>query len=166
MWDSDRRRRCRRRQLFRDADGSQEALRDYQDVLGLKKKKKKIPLSRRPGEALGRIRSVGQSVKGRGGRSPGDSERLSYLLFFCDDHLSSLWCCGSVACVRPHERVTGGRGQGSKSFCDKVFTCWWLNLIRLSSFTLCSRRLQLNFCFFYFHSEKVMYQFVATSFKK
>lgn len=47
-----------------------------------KKKKKKIPLSRRPGEALGRIRSVGQSVKGRGCRSPGDSERPSYLFIF------------------------------------------------------------------------------------
>lgn len=146
MWDSDR----RRRQLFRDADGSQEALGDYR-MFSVKKKEKKIRLSRRPGEALGRIRSVGHSVKGRGGRSPGDSERLSYLLlFFCDDHLSSLWCCSSVACVRPHETVTGGRGQRSKSFCDKDFTCWWLNLIRLSSFTLCSRRLQLNFCFFFF----------------
>lgn len=37
MCDSDR----LRRQLFRDADGSQEALGDYRDVLGSKKKRRR-----------------------------------------------------------------------------------------------------------------------------
>lgn len=137
MWDSDRRRR-RRRQLFRDADGSQEALRDYRDVLGLKKKEEKKSLLAGVLEkrwvGFARLAKVSKVAVADPQVIP--SGCLIYFFFamiIC--HLFGAGC-GSVACVRPHERVTGGRGQRSKSFCDKDFTCLWLNLIRLSSFML------------------------------
>lgn len=108
MWDSRRRcrRRHRRRQLFRDAGGSREALRDDR---GERKKKKQF-LSV---EGIS-VRSVQRDLLGwpkcqRSRRKIPRWFRAAALFTLSFFYIAMVSChhFGSLACFRPHERRSG-----------------------------------------------------------